>query len=145
MWARINRKLAKSPKYFNKHKERSNVRHSTKTRQCRRKGAASKLKTLPQREVKRKVFKAISDQVNALKEPTTAATANETQRGEGTEPMPMPRYGSRPGEKRIDTSSYGDSAIKAPVYDRGGDVSMAAAKQAQSAGDAGIQNFVNAP
>lgn len=109
------------------------------------KGAASKLKTLPPGESEAQGIKAISDQVNALKEPTTAATANETQRGEGTEPMPMPRYGSRPGEKRIDTSSYGDSAIKAPVYDRGGDVSMAAAKQAQSAGDAGIQNFVNAP
>jgi hypothetical protein len=36
-------------------------------------------------------------------------------------------------------------AKSAPVYDKGGDVSMAAAKQAQVAGDAGLQSRLNEP
>ena len=97
------------------------------------KDVSSKLKSLPPGGSEEQGINEYQKQADALKAQGNAKGTPEPERI-GTEPMPMGRYGDRPGEKRIDTSEMTrplGSAV--PVYDNGGDVSSNWGAQIHSA------------
>ena len=113
------------------------------------KSAVYSIGTLPPDSGERDTVRQNQEQVNALsaksepKESTSTPAAKSTEQDKVS---PLARYGSKPGETRIDT----DAMLKplgssTPVYDKGGDVSMDASKRLQSSADSGLQSFVNAP
>jgi hypothetical protein len=109
------------------------------------KDVVSTLKSIPPGESEAQGLKAVQDNVDSAsgKQDTKEPPKEETP--EGDKNNPLTRYGSRPGEKRLDTS-YTDqpTAIKAtPVYDKGGDVSVEASKRLQSSGDSRITSLLN--
>ena len=97
------------------------------------KDVSSKLKSLPPGGSEEQGINEYQKQADALKAQGNAKGTPEPEHT-GTEPMPMGRYGDRPGEKRIDTSEMTrplGSAV--PVYDNGGDVSSNWGAQIHSA------------
>jgi hypothetical protein len=92
-------------------------------------GVVSTLKSLPPGDSEAQGIKAASDQIDALKaqsNTTQAAPASTVPAPtEEEKANPLTRYGAKPGEKRLDTSYLDQpTAVKAPVYDRGGEVGI---------------------
>jgi hypothetical protein len=93
------------------------------------KDTADKVRGIPPGDSEVQGIKAASDQIDALKaQPNTEQAAPASTVPDPTEEEkanPLTRYGAKPGEKRLDTSYLDQpSAVKAPVYDDGGDVSF---------------------
>jgi hypothetical protein len=92
-------------------------------------GTASALKSLAPGDSEAQGIAETQKQVDALGAPVKSATPAPAPvmpaPTEAEKANPLTRYGAKPGEKRLDTS-YMDqpSAIKAPVYDRGGEVGI---------------------
>jgi hypothetical protein len=106
----------------------------------------STLKSIPPSDSEAQGIAETQKQVDAISgEKQKPKETPEEKPTEQEKNNPLTRYGSRPGEKRLDTSYTDNTAVKAPVYDKGGDVSIEASKKLQSAGDSGIQSLVNAP
>ena len=83
------------------------------------KGYMGKLKSLPPDSGEQASIKDKAEQVTALKNTTVPTEPERT----GSEPMPMPAYGSRPGEKRLEYALK-PAPISIPTYDQGGDVKV---------------------
>ncbi len=110
------------------------------------KDIGSKLKSLPPNEGEQQSLKEKQSQIDALSAKPTPEKPKETEPAEVDKVAPLARYGSRPGEKRIDTSDMTKPlGTSAPVYDKGGDVSVEASKRLQSSGDAGLQSRLAEP
>src|ERR1039458_4729848 len=93
------------------------------------KDTADKVRGIPPGDSEVQGIKAASDQIDALKaqsNTTQAAPASTVPAPtEEEKANPLTRYGAKPGEKRLDTSYLDQpTAVKAPVYDRGGEVGI---------------------
>jgi hypothetical protein len=101
------------------------------------KSAESALKSLPPNDSEMQSLKEKQGQIDSLTASNTPKPTPSEPERRGDVINPFARYGSRPGEKRIDTAEMTKPLV--PVYDAGGDVSMEASKRLQAAGDAGLQ------
>ncbi len=86
------------------------------------KGAVSKLKSILPDENEQMALREKQRQIDAATLPNQTAPATQTAPAEQDKVNPLGKYGSRPGEKRIDTSDM--TKPLTPVYDNGGDVKV---------------------
>lgn len=93
------------------------------------KDVTSSLKSLPPSDSEAQGIAEAQKQVDALHGTPAAAAPTPTSSApvptEEEKANPLTRYGAKPGEKRLDTSYLDQpTAVKAPVYDRGGEVGI---------------------
>ena len=106
-------------------------------------GVVSKLKSILPDENEQQALREKQQQIDSTLAPAQTPAMQPQEPSVKDKVNPLARYGSRPGEKRIDTSDM--TKPLTPVYDNGGDVSVAAGKHAQAEGDARLNSFLSAP